>query len=204
MIIEMRTYDVLPGTVPTVEERFAAGLPHRTEFSKLAAFWHTEIGTLNRVIHVWPYDSLDERERIRKEARDDVHWPPKISEFVVAQESKILHAAPYSPPLGEAKLGNIYEIRTYTTKAGTLGELVETWGKYLEDRLKLSPLAAVWYSELGPLNQFIHIWPYKDAAERDRIREESSKLSSWPPPSRQFLVKQESAIVVPAAFSALH
>jgi hypothetical protein len=204
MIIEMRTYDLLPGTVKTVEERFAAGLPHRTEFSKLAAFWHTEVGTLNRVIHVWPYDSLDDRERIRKAARDDVHWPPKISEFVVAQESKILLAAPYSPPLGEANLGGIYEIRTYTVKAGSLADMVSTWGKYLEDRLKLSPLAAVWYSELGPLNQFIHIWPYKDAADRDRVRAESTKLSSWPPPSRQFLVKQESAIVVPAAFSPLH
>jgi hypothetical protein len=204
MIIEMRTYDVLPGTVKQVEERFAAGLPHRTEFSNLAAFWHTDVGQLNRVIHVWPYDSLDERERIRAAARDDVHWTPNISEFVVAQESKILHAAPYSPPLGERKLGDIYEIRTYTVKAGTIGQMVEMWGKYLEDRLKLSPLAAVWYSELGPLNQFIHIWPYKDAAERDRVRAESMKLSTWPPPSRQFLVKQESAIAVPASFSPLH
>jgi len=204
MIIEMRTYDLLPGAVRDVEDRFAAGLPYRTKFSKLAAFWHTDVGPLNRIIHVWPYESVDERDRIRKDARDDVHWPPKISEFVVAQESKILHAAPYSPPLGEAKLGNIYEIRTYTVKVGSLGEMVATWGKYLEERLKLSPLAAVWYSELGPLNQFIHIWPYKDAAERDCVREASMKLSSWPPPSRQFLVKQENAIVVPAAFSPLH
>lgn len=204
MIIEMRSYDVLPGTVKTVEERFADGLPHRTEYSKLAAFWHTEVGPLNRVIHVWPYESLDERARIRKEANDQVHWPPKISEFVTTQESKILNVAPYSPALGEAKLGNIYEIRTYTVKAGTINQMVDVWGKSLEERLKLSPLAAVWYSELGPLNQFIHIWPYKDMAERDRIREEALKLSSWPPPSRQFLVKQESAIVVPASFSPLH
>lgn len=204
MIIEMRTYDLLPGTVKEVEERFAAGLPHRTEYSPLAAFWHTDVGSLNRIIHVWPYEDLNERERLRKAANDGVHWPPKIQEFVVQQESKILHPAPYSPPLGKKELGNIYEIRTYTARAGTIQELVKTWGGYLEERLKLSPLAAVWYSELGPLNQFIHIWPYKDAAERDRVRAESVKLSTWPPPSRQFLVKQENAIVVPAAFSPLH
>jgi len=204
MIIEMRSYDVQPGMVKDVEERFAAGLPHRTEFSPLAAFWHTDVGPLNRVIHVWPYEDLNERERIRKAANDHVHWPPKIQEFVVQQESKILQPAPYSPELGNKKLGNIYEIRTYTTRPGTLPEMVKMWGGYLEERLKLSPLAAVWYSELGPLNQFIHIWPYENMAERDRVRAESMKLKTWPPPSRQFLVKQESMIVVPASFSPLH
>ncbi len=203
MIIEMRSYDVLPGKVREVEERFADGLPHRNEFSKIAAFWHTDVGPLNRVIHCWAYESLDERARIREAANDGVHWPPKITEFVVAQESKILHAAPYSPLLGERKLGNIYEIRTYTIKPGKIREMVDTWGKYLEDRLKLSPLAAVWYSELGPLNQFIHIWPYENAAERDRIRAESMKLGSWPPPTQGLLAKQENMIVVPASFSPL-
>ena len=123
---------------------------------------------------------------------------------MVQQESKILHPAPYSPELGPKQLGSIYEIRTYTVRAGTIQEMVKTWGGYLEERLKLSPLAAVWYSELGPLNQFIHIWPYKDLADRDRVRAESMKLSTWPPPSRQFLVKQENCIAVPASFSPLH
>lgn len=204
MIIEMRSYDVQPGTVRTVEERFGEGMPHRSEFSKLAAFWHTDVGPLNRVIHCWPYESLDERARIRAAANDHVHWPPKIQEFTVQQESKILQVAPYSPPLGDKKLGNIYEIRTYTVRAGTINDMVKQWGEHLEERFKLSPIAAVWYSEFGPLNQFIHIWPYENMAERDRIRAESNKLSSWPPPTRQFLVKQENMIVVPASFSPLH
>jgi hypothetical protein len=203
MIIEMRSYDLLPGMVGEAEKRFEAGLEHRNKFSKIAAFWHTEVGPLNRIIHVWPYESLDERARIRAEANDHVHWPPKVAELAVAQESKILVPAPYSPPLGDKKLGNIYEIRTYTAKPGTIQDLVKTWGDYLEERLKLSPLAAVWYSELGPLNQFIHIWPYESTAERDRIRAEANKLPSWPPPSRQFLLKQENMIVVPASFSPL-
>jgi len=55
MIIEMRTYTLQPGTVATFEERFAKALPARAKVSPLAAFWHTEVGPLNRVIHVWPY-----------------------------------------------------------------------------------------------------------------------------------------------------
>ena len=52
MIIEMRTYALQPGTVAAFEERFAQGLPGRAQVSPLAAFWHTEVGPLNRVIHI--------------------------------------------------------------------------------------------------------------------------------------------------------
>jgi hypothetical protein len=48
MIIEMRTYTVQPGSVGTVEERFGQALPARAKLSPLAAFWHTEVGPLNR------------------------------------------------------------------------------------------------------------------------------------------------------------
>ena len=54
MIYEVRTYTLKPGSVAKFEENFAAALPHREKYSKLGAFWHTEIGPLNQVIHVWP------------------------------------------------------------------------------------------------------------------------------------------------------
>ena len=68
MIYEVRTYTLKPGSVAKFEENFAAALPHREKYSKLGAFWHTEIGPLNQVIHVWPYESVEERHSIREEA----------------------------------------------------------------------------------------------------------------------------------------
>ena len=64
MIYEVRTYTLKPGGVPQFEANFAEALPHREKYSKLAAFWHTELGPLNQVIHVWPYADLDERTKI--------------------------------------------------------------------------------------------------------------------------------------------
>lgn len=51
MIYEVRTYTLKPGSVPRFEELLGAALPHRETYSKLGAFWHTEIGPLNEVIH---------------------------------------------------------------------------------------------------------------------------------------------------------
>ena len=46
-----------------------------------------------------------------------------------------------------------------------------------------SPLAAGMYTELGGLNKWVHIWPYKDLAERNKIREEAGKNEHSPPPT---------------------
>ena len=54
MIIEMRTYTLKPGSIAEAEKRFGAALPAREKHSKLAAFWHTEIGPLNPYCHNEP------------------------------------------------------------------------------------------------------------------------------------------------------
>ncbi|HEY3306811.1 MAG TPA: NIPSNAP family protein, partial [Candidatus Binatia bacterium] len=76
MIIEMRTYLLRPGTVPNFMQRFEEGLTARQQFSKLGGIWHSEVGTLNQVVHVWPYESFEARERIGQEARKTGKWPP--------------------------------------------------------------------------------------------------------------------------------
>src|SRR5215472_14535474 len=89
MIVEMRTYTLKPGTLATAEERFGQALSERLKFSKLAAFWHTEVGPLNQIIHVWPYDSLAHREQARAAAAKAAGWPPKIAEFIIEAKSEI-------------------------------------------------------------------------------------------------------------------
>ncbi len=205
MIIEMRTYQLKPGTNAAFEERFAEGLTARLQFSKLGGLWHSEVGALNQVVHVWPYESFAEKESIGQEARKTGKWPPKTHEFIITQESKILQPAPFSPPLEERKLGNLYEIRIYTYQPGTMPTVLERFGKVIPGRVKLSPLAGAWYSAVGSLNQFIHVWAYRDAGERERIRAEAGKkVEGWPPQTRVFMVKQENMLVVPAACSPLH
>ncbi|MSO77396.1 MAG: NIPSNAP family protein [Alphaproteobacteria bacterium] len=205
MIIEMRNYQLKPGSVPTFEERFGKALPVREKFSKLAAFWHTEVGELNQVIHVWPYASFEERTKVRAEASKAPGWPPDTREFVVSQQSEVYLPAPFSPALEPRQLGSIYEIRMYSYAAGTIPGMMERWAEKLPERIKLSPLVGAWYSEFGPLNKWVHIWAYKDAAERQRIRGDAVARGIWPPGQAQpgALLKMENMLVVPAAFSPL-
>jgi hypothetical protein len=66
--------------------------------------------------------------------------------------------------------------------------------------------AGAWYSELGGLNRWCHIWAYKDAAERFAVRERARNEGVWPPRGGQpgVTLKEENMLVVPASFSPLH
>ena len=204
MIYEVRTYDLKPGTVEQFEKNFGEALPHREKYSKLGAFWHTEIGPLNQVIHVWPYKDEAERDRVREQANQDPNWPPPTSDLIETMESEILHPAPFMPPLEPRQMGAIYEMRMYTYQAGAMPEVLRLWGEAIEYRVKYSPLAACWYTDKDGPNLFIHVWPYKDFEERIRAREESRGSGHWPAPTREFLVRQENKILIPATFSPLN
>jgi hypothetical protein len=203
MIYEVRTYMLKPGTVVECEKRFAAALPHREKYSPLGAFWHTELGPLNQIIHVWPYESLQQRLEIRTQAAKDPNWPPKILDLVEGMDSEIFLPAPFMEPLGKKQLGGIYEMRSYMYQPGSMPEVLARWAEAIPQRVQLSPLAACWYSDIGTLNKFVHIWAYKDFEERGRIRAESTKLSTWPPKTREFLVSQTNKILLPALFSPM-
>lgn len=205
MFLEMRTYVLKPGMTNNFVEGFAAGLPARLQISKLLGLFCSEVGGLNRVTHVWPYESFEDRERIGNEARKTGKWPPKTQEFIVTQENKIIQLAPFSPPLPEKKLGEIYEFRTYTYQPGTLPTVLERFGKVIPERTKISPLVFAGTTMIGPLNQFIHVWAYKDAGERERLRAEATKkVAGWPPATREFMVAQENTIMTPAPCAPLN
>jgi len=205
MIYEVRTYTLKPGSVQAYEDNFEEGLAEREKFSPLAAFWHTEIGPLNQVIHVWPYENLEERSRIRGESVKSGKWPPRHDDLILGMESEIWTPAEFMQSIsGPQKLGNIYEMRIYTYKPGSLGDALKKWSDAIQYREKYSRLAFGMYTDIGGLNKWMHVWPYEDLQDRTKTRTEAMKDPNWPPATREYIVKQENKILVPAKFSPLH
>ncbi len=88
----------------------------------------------------------------------------------------------------------IYEIRTYDLKVGKVQEVVDCFAEVIEERIKLSRLVGFWTTEIGPLNQIVHIWQYEDTNERTRIRAEAVTHDWWPPKIGPHVVKQKSEV----------
>ena len=203
MIYEMRTYDLKPRAIPEFERRTGEKMPARLAYSKLGGFWHTEVGPLNQVVHIWPYDDLNQRADLRARAVAGGEWPPDNSPFILNMRNEILLPAPFMRPLVERKMGPIYELRIYTYAPPAIPKVLEAWGQRIAEREKLSPLVGCWYSEIGALNRFIHLWAYPSFEERQRVRAEALAQGIWPPPSGEVPLRQENKILTPAAFSPL-
>lgn len=102
MYFEMRTYTLRPGTAAKYMKLFEeVGLPILSRYAELVGYWYTDIGDLNQVVHIWKYDSLDQRTISRKKLYEDKAWQtdflPGAMSMLGRQENKIMHAASFSP-----------------------------------------------------------------------------------------------------------
>ena len=101
MIYEMRTYTLRPRTLPEVLKRFGEAYEKRKRFSPLFAFWYTEIGPLNQIVHIWAFPSMDERSRRRKAMAEDPGWRTYLergAQFLQVMENSFLLPAPFWQP----------------------------------------------------------------------------------------------------------
>jgi hypothetical protein len=204
MIYEIRTYQLSPGRQAEVEKRYGEAYQYRRKYSELTGFFHTEIGPLNEIIHIWRYQDLAERARIRAEAAKDANWPPKIQEFIRKMTSEIVMPFGFVPQVQPGKLGPIFEWREYEILPGMMGEVYKNWEKALPKRRALSSLVMAMHTDSGELNKFVHIWSYESLNHRAEVRKEAAAKGIWPPKSRKETLKiQENKIVLAAPFSPL-
>ncbi len=102
----------------------------------------------------------------------------------------------------------LVEQRTYTFKPGTVPLFLEI---YQERALALQTevlgnLLGYFWTEIGPLNQTVHMWGYSSFEERQRRRAALMEHAEW----RDFLkevspmiLSQETKLLNPAPFSPI-
>jgi hypothetical protein len=203
MIYEFRTYRLRPGALQEFLKLFSDALPQRERFSKLAAFWYTEIGRLNEVVHVWPYENALERSRIRAAAVTAGVWPPATGHLILDMKSEIFEAVSFSPPLEPSRHGPFFEMRTCTLRPFGVPAMVARWTPGIRARADLSPLIGVFTSDVGGLNRWVHIWAYHTLDERSAVIQEAESKGIWPPQGDSPVIEVESKVLLPAPFSAI-
>ena len=103
MLVEMRTYVLHAGKLAAfLDAMEKEGLSiERPILGRLLGFYSTEIGTLNQVIHLWGYDSFEERARRRQQLAQDAAWQsfvPKVMPFIRDMQNQLLTPAAFAQP----------------------------------------------------------------------------------------------------------
>jgi hypothetical protein len=100
----------------------------------------------------------------------------------------------------------IVEERIYTLHPGQAPEYLHLYqAEGLEiQRAILGRMVGYFSTEVGPLNQIVHLWAYRDLAERTERRARLGADAGWQAyvkKIRPLIVHQENKLLVPASFS---
>ena len=101
--------------------------------------------------------------------------------------------------------------RTYTVKPGTMAKqvaLYQEFGLAAQKRHLGEPLAWL-ITELGEVNTYVHIWVYKDAADRAAKRAAMGADPEWQvflqkTAEAGYLIAQKNNLMTPAAFAPIN
>jgi hypothetical protein len=102
----------------------------------------------------------------------------------------------------------IYEMRTYRLRTGTIPaylSLVEEEGIAIQ-KGHLGRLVGYFFSDIGPLNEIVHVWAFASLDDRETRRTALAADARWQVflPKIQALIEvMDNKILKPAAFSPL-
>ena len=102
MFVEQRTYTLVPGSQAEWLDKYEQyGLEvQKSILGHLVGYFYTDFSELNQVVHMWAYQSVEDRAVRRKKLFEDPRWLeylPKVRPFLLKQESKMLIPARFSP-----------------------------------------------------------------------------------------------------------
>jgi len=102
----------------------------------------------------------------------------------------------------------IVEMRTYTIHPGSTPEyfkVYETMGMEAQKEI-LGHMVGYYATEIGDLNQVIHMWAYDSLNSRVERRAKLMQDERWKkmlPELRKFIVSQKTQILIPAPFAKI-
>merc|ERR1719244_1462287 len=200
-IYELRTYNLVPSKVGQFMELSKEKFHLRTQHSVLLGYWTTELGGLNQVVHVWQYDSLSHRAKVRATLGADPVWQAdyfqKILPWLQFQDNMTVRSL--MEPVKTEERGGTYEMWQLGVGAGLdrvdIGQLKEALE---DDNTSLSGLFRCGYGQSW--DDLLMIWRH---GNMDRMSQLHKRLTESDSGKKLMdgVTRKQSKILTPTAFS---
>jgi hypothetical protein len=187
MIVDVRSYTAYPGKLPGYFAGYAAeGFEvQKRHLGNPLGYYSVEIGLMNTAVHMWGYKDIAERQAKRDALQADPEWKAWLAKSAgtfMAQENRIMKPAPFWPMAGQPSASyGVMDFRLYTVQHGKLPDLMAVYRELgLPLQLKyLGNCVGYYQSDIGGLNQVLHLWGYKDMADRQTRRAAMAADPGW-------------------------
>ncbi|GLV38501.1 nipsnap [Carabus blaptoides fortunei] len=151
--------------------------------SDLIGSWTVSVGDMDQALHLWKYsggfEKIDYAKKIFAENPDFVKLNVEQGKMVRSRHLQYLLAFSYWPGISLREGSNVYEIRSYALKPGTMIEWGNNWARAINYRQNNNEAFAGFFSQIGRLYNVHHIWCYKDLNTRRETRESAWRSPGW-------------------------
>ncbi|XP_034545710.1 protein NipSnap homolog 3A [Notolabrus celidotus] len=209
---ELRTYSIHPHLNPAFIQLTNEKIHLRTAHSQLIGYWSVEYGGLNKVFHIWKYDSYSQRSGVRSALSKDPSWVSdyisKAIPMLSSQENEVTYLLPWSRLQEPPQEGGVYELVSFSMRPG--GPAV--WGDSFQasvnshDAPGYGKLIGAFHNEFGPQNKVHALWWFESADQRAELRHKAHtdpRVVAAVRSSVVHLVSQENKLMFPLPFSPL-
>jgi len=229
MLYELRKYEVMPGKLSALVDRFGSFTVDRWKGHgiRLVAFWTPNFGGMsNQVIYMWGWESVEERQKLLPAWQESAERKQKWAEtekdgpLVRRVNNMLLEPTDFSPiDLGVShdKGDNdgkpyLFELREYDAVPGKLNALVHRFGSFTTNCFAAHGFRQVgfWTPMIGGHNnRLVYILAWKSFEERFkqfaefRSDPEREKVFSESEKNGPLVEQVTNMMMAPAAFSPL-
>jgi len=185
VIYELQTHQVKPAFLDKYLQNYEKHVKVTTDLQcgELAASWVVGVGDQDQVIHLWKYTggytTVDKAIRTLNKDPDCQKLLKERLECLRLRQSQFMLPFSFWPQVESRKGNNIYEVRTYTLKPGTMIEWGNNWAKAINYRQHNEEAYGGFFSQIGRLYNVHHIWCYKDLQTRKETREAAWRKPGW-------------------------
>lgn len=150
---------------------------------KLAGCWSCWYGDQDTVVHLWRYNNgfkgVSDTNKILGEQEWYHAMTKDRSKMLLHRNNQMLYEFSFWNDVVPRDGPNIYELREYKLKAGTLVEWANAWSRGIRHRQQNEQAVGGFFSEIGELNTVYHLWAYKDLEARKATRQKAWENPGW-------------------------
>jgi len=151
--------------------------------AELVGSWSVIVGDQDQAFHVWKYTGgYSEIDKARLTLAKDTAFKQLWAEqgnCIRARHIQYVLNFSFWPQIQNRTGPNIYEVRNYVLKPGTMIEWGNNWARAINFRTENSEAFAGFFSQIGRLYNVHHIWAYSDLQTRKETREAAWRKPGW-------------------------
>lgn len=161
-------------------------------------------------VHLWRYEggypALNEVMNKLRQNKEFTEFRKARGNMLLSRKNQLLLEFSFWNEPVPREGPNIYELRSYQLRPGTMIEWGNYWARAIRFRQDSNEAVGGFFSQIGQLYMVHHLWAYKDLQTREDIRN-----AAWHKPGWDELVyytvpliqEMESRIMIPLKISPL-